>query len=171
MRKGSLFISLALLVALLSGCSSTTPQGDDGGELEEPIMTRTEQQIAMFECVKEAGFEVTLIEETNGTGFGMESSATEDPALVWEQVAECRDHMPPQPEPTTDEDLAQMYANQVADQACLLQAGYPVSDPPSLESFKEAFHSGTLSWEPYSELVPFPPSALEACPRDPDRWW
>lgn len=177
MRRFSLTILACMILVAAAACSSDSSSDYDGPHYEDgrPIFqgTASEHQIAVFECLADAGFDITIRPNPNGDGYGFtlndESRTHEE---VTEQMEACRWEVGwPRPWDETDENRRIQYEHRVKDYECLTAAGYDISDPPSFATFLENARNHGDAWQPWEEFRPVPPAAaLEACPRDSDAW-
>lgn len=167
-------ISGYILAAVLAGTSACST-GTSESVVTEPSQfagTRTEHQIAVFECVQDAGIDVELLKHEDGDGYGM-SKKSDEP---FEEVAALIDNCTieigsPPPEPVTDAELRVQFEGRVVDFECSVAAGFDISEPPSFAAYLEDARGGGDLWGPWELLQPIPAAALETCPRDADSWW
>lgn len=162
---------LALVMAGTSACSMGT---SESGLDERPQFsgTRTEHQIAVVECVRDAGIEVELLKDEGGDGYGFSKTSDEPFEEVAALLDDCTSEIGfPPPEPVTDEDFQVQFEGRVADYGCLTAAGFDVPEPPSFAAYVEEARGYGELWHPWDLLQPVPAEALEVCPRDADTWW
>ena len=161
----------ALILVGASACSSG-PSND--GEEGRPLFagTRTEHQVAVFECVRDKGVDVELKKSDDGDGYQMAQHSSESPGDVADLIRDCTAEVGfPPPLPSADEDFKEQFEGRVADYECLVAAGFDIPEPPSFAAYLEEARGGGDLWGPWELLQPIPAAALETCPRDADSWW
>lgn len=169
--------AIVLVVGLLAACDGQTdpapPAPADAGEVFAG--TRTEYQRTVFGCIEESGWDVRLEDSTDGTGLAIvvEGLNTQEQITSFNaQLEDCKAQLPPIPEPQTEDEIREFYDHRMAQHACLVEAGFAPTEPPSFQVFLDEYRAGTLHWDPVYTLAESEiASALAACSPDGDAWW
>jgi hypothetical protein len=157
-------VGAAGLVALMVGCTATP------APVATPV-TRTDLRAEAVRCIEELGFEAEV------DNFGGISSPEMSPELgeQWQVAADqCREETGWDVEDYNDDQLAELYALEVAQYECLVNLGYSPEEPPSIQQYIDSWSSRTdPPYQPFGTVIAgLPPaemeSVLQACP--PPRW-
>lgn len=129
-----------------------TAAADHQGDRRVYDRTELEWVHAFADCMREAGFVVTVDESV--PTFKPAEELPADQAAVWDEaVVKCREMLGHPPAVQFDPSrLPALYEATVAAKACLESLGFTISDPPSLEAWIESYDTGP--WLPHSELSP-----------------
>lgn len=103
----------------------------------------------MAACMESAGFEVEIMGDKGAitSHVGAQMSAFQEALAACDEAAfEAR--LVPRPQPPDEERLAAEYEARLIAYQCLLEAGYPVSPPPS----KEAYVESGGAWQPHDDV-------------------
>jgi len=110
------------------------------------LVTRLEVQ-----CLQDQGFPVMLIPP--GDGISFQSVPQSQNELAVQYFEACRAGLGiPDYEPASPEQIEMVYWYYIALRDCLIDEGYTVSEPPSLDTFVESWASGP--WSPYENVSP-----------------
>lgn len=155
-RWGGAVALLGVALALV-GCTSA-PQNPNVKALEEGLSLSPASNQA-YECLKEKGWDVEL--SWDG-GIGA-SSATipsaqrelyeEDSEACWGPINDRILNMP-------DDEIADVYQDELKTRECLTDLGYEVGEPPSKQEFIDTFQG--LRWSAYGNA--------NVDPSDDDTW-
>jgi hypothetical protein len=116
----------------------------------------------MATCIESAGFDAEIEDGGISVQAGAQASLYVDVRTKCEQAAVDSGLVRPL-EPPDDRELAAQYDAFMLTYECMVREGYPVSAPPSKDSYVE---SGGQVWHPYG-LVGGDPSTIETvCPQD-----
>lgn len=178
--KGPAPVVLAASVVglLLSGCTASTTELKT---VPHDLLATPEQRglkfegsidtwaAAMVECLVAEGW--TAAVDESGVGFEVETPDTAQEERYRADLNECLTVTVGQPvEIQSEADLEARYDKLVEQTACLLEAGYVVSDPPSYQSFRDSFETlgDASSFWPLGELGGEDGRiAAQACPFEP----
>jgi hypothetical protein len=124
-----------------------------------------------IQCLQENGFPVTVV--SPGDGISFHSVPVSQNQLAQQYLEACRAGLNlPEFEWPTPEQLEVMYAYYVALRDCLIDEGYAISEPPSLDPWIDSFTTGP--WTPYLD-VPGGGSGWDSiqmkCPQAPPGGW
>lgn len=182
---------LAVTTAVVGGCSVPperaptdadviTPSGQtvtsSSSLPPEKVFTGSGQEWeqALNECLTEAGWPLV----DNGDGTSTWVGSEHDPQGFNDAYAGCEAEVgvPPPPSEISDAQYATMYRYMVETRACLIDLGYTITEPPTVEQwtddYRASFESHRPPWLPWSEMPPVaPPAAEEQCPQEPDGGW
>ncbi len=145
-----------LLLAVVAGCANE--QVDDPGPAIDPqaidpdlrSWSSEDHLLFLAECLQDHGFiaEIDLRDRSIAVGPPEQSEAASRAMEDCMQAAIDQGVVVGPPE-ISDENLRVWYAAYQITQSCLIEHGYPVVDPPSLDSYVEA--RGT-NWHPYDAV-------------------
>lgn len=161
-----------------SGGSSESATDPGVGDPEDPARARLQRFEAQAECLTEQGFTSTASSD------GVQTSVTTDQTDAFEAASTlCQERVEAElgPDPAaavlTEEQLGERYDELLDVQECLAEAGYPVTEPPTRESWVAAsvviqdvvgqaqpgeIHEIDLPWNPFDEVQSI--EAMELCP-------
>lgn len=158
--RRALLCGLVLGCAALAGCAPSeggegqeAPGWDEPGWMAQARQQEEEHQNAVISCFAEYG-----VEAVPGIGGGVLFSSSGDGELppgtdeILETAsADCYERFPmPEYLATEYDDTA--YQRTLDVRECITAHGYEVSEPPSLEVWKESSSGGT-PWNPFDELT------------------
>lgn len=156
-----------LLLALVAGCANG--QGDDSVPLaidpDQRTWSSEDHLLFLAECLEDKGFvaEVNLRDRSVAAGPPEQSEAAS------QAIADCMQEATDQgvvagPPEISEENLRVWYAAYQITQRCLIEHGYPVVEPPSVDSYVE---EQGRNWHPY-DAVPEASMYGEQNAPDPD---
>ncbi|KRC62690.1 hypothetical protein ASE14_02375 [Agromyces sp. Root81] len=152
----------ALFCLLLAGCSTAAPEAN---EPDAPT-TEVSEIDQLAECVREAGFDVTVFPPD---GMSVDAPPEQQSEVAAVQEA-CRQSLGVfQFEELTDADYDTLYELTLENAKCLTELGYDIPPAPSRQVFQDTYDSDP--WLPYSspELAELGPKefakAEEKCPQ------
>lgn len=154
----------ALLVPLvLIACTATPPDepaADSDVRLPPGPSVEFEGEIdawsvAMVDCLVDAGWDARLDGEPGEGGLYVEDPGPAQEDQYRADLTECLTVKVGEPvEISSEADLRDRYDRLVEQTACLQEAGYPISEPPSYQSYRDAFEAqgDTSSFWPLGEI-------------------
>jgi hypothetical protein len=161
-------------VMMVAACGTSQPPASTWPEGEYWTGTRSEYAVAMYECLKDRGFDVDLVEGS----FGVLETPTNAGLAEYES---CMQTVPPVYWPTTEDDFREVYSKWVDLYDCMVDAGYEMSEGiPSFESFWDRItnadaEGGVLAGNSPSDLVLGGNDARRfaffECHPDPEEFW
>ncbi len=116
----------------------------------------------LAECLTEKGWSVSVA-PTGGVGGELPNDQLDK---YLEDLSACESATGITDEPFTDEQLTTLYEEYSKVKDCLTEAGYPVPETPSLQTFKDTYGVDGQTWDVYSEVSKGDMgAALAACPQ------
>jgi hypothetical protein len=122
---------------------------------------------AVASCLRDAGWNV----KTDGVGgFSADITAEQRPAFLAARES-CGAALgePPPLAPASEAEIRARYAYLLEARDCLIDLGYTIGEPPTLELFLESYTSGP--WSPFNDLAPTSQAEWDqvnqACPQIP----
>lgn len=114
-------------------------------------------------CIESAGFKVEVVDGSISARPPPEQAAHYDDAQSQCEEAAISSGLVSEIDDPSDEELAAWYEARLLTHQCLVEKGYPISPPPSEDSYVEA---GGRNWHPYDAIL-LDTTAVEAeCPQD-----
>jgi hypothetical protein len=101
-------------------------------------------------CLREHGWPAEI--RADG-GLSVDSLADDQRQAFMAARGECEAEigsLPPAP-PLDEEQIRQRYEFLLGARQCLIDLGYPISDPPTVETFIETYATGP--WSPFNDLA------------------
>jgi hypothetical protein len=173
----SAVLSLAIIAGILVGCTelgvAETPhatQGQRSAEAGPVYAGPTEEYMPLLAaCLRDAGWDARV--DSRDGSLSVDSLGASQREAFMAARDDCVDAIgaPPSPEPITDAEIRERYDFLLEARSCLMELGYRISDPPSLETFTETYSAGP--WSPFNDLASQTASqeewleANEACPQ------
>jgi hypothetical protein len=177
------FLLAVYAMVLLAACATATPPGSTWPEGEYWTGTRSEYNVAIYECIS---FFLDGVELTEGQFGVLEFSVPEQHFVPGPEGAvalydSCAADLPPIYWPTTEEDFRRVYSKWIDLYHCMVDAGYEMSEGiPSFESFWDRItnadaEGGVLAGNSPSDLVLGGNDARRLaffeCHPDPEEFW
>lgn len=159
---------------LLAACTTGTANPDStAAQSETPIFTGTPEEfnLLVMECLRDRGWEVMLGNQAEGAGTFM-ITVTPDQEDAYRTDSEaCAEPLGVFPPPTR-RDLERQYEWLLGQRRCLIEAGYEIDEPPTLEWWLENYNNVETGWDPVGDVghgLDYQ-RALAACPRSTESW-
>lgn len=158
---------------MVASCTAQSEPGTTSPESGVPVFTGTpdEHNLLVMECLRERGWEVKLGNQIEGTGTFEVTVSPDQEQLLFRDRSECRDQVGVFP-PITREQLERQYEWLLGQRRCLIEAGYEIDEPPTLEWWLENYNNVETGWDPMGEVglgIEYQ-RALAACPRSTESW-
>jgi len=161
--------AIAVLTLIAVGSLAACGTDADPETAPDSPLTRWEADmerylLAQAACLEEAGWVVQV--DLAGRSLEIPDLPRDQQSVFADVKAGCDLELgEPPPPPSPDEAFIRDFYDQlVASKQCLEEAGYPVSDPPSFDAFRESWTSGP--WSPYLDLAGTDwEDAIDACPQ------
>jgi len=159
----------------LAACEAGTANPETAAaEADVPVFTGTpaEHSTLLRECLRERGWEIKLGNQSEGEGTFEVVVPPDQERVFAMDSADCRDQIGRFPAPTR-EDLEGTYEWLLGQRRCLVNAGFDIAEPPTLEWWLENYNNQeTGGWDPVGDVghgLDYQ-RALAACPRSTESW-
>lgn len=141
---------------LLSGCATDRPSVSSTPTLMPAASTPVyagppdEYFPRLAACLREAGWDVVV---DPAGGMRLDSLTVEQRPAFQAAKAACQQDigLPPPPRPLSESEIRDRYQYLLQARQCLMELGYTISEPPSVDAFIESWATGP--WSPYSDVV------------------
>lgn len=145
---------------VLASCASESPAAPPT-PTQDSISSQATQEL--LSCLSEKGWDVSL----GSTGGVHANYPAEQQTAYQADLDSCISYGSYSQTPTlTEEQLTGLYSAYVKQHDCLVDAGYPVSEAPTLQTFLDT--AATQQWVPWQNLPEDSiPGALDKCPQPP----
>lgn len=122
---------------------------------EEQYRLLTSYWQTMATCLNESGWSGHKVQKANSpyVTFITPDVSGQEQAYV-DDFVRCQEGTDGFPqEPVANRETAErVYVSQVDFRTCAVEKGYSLAEPPSLESYVDAFLAGRVNWDPQGEL-------------------
>jgi hypothetical protein len=160
--------AVVVVLMLLVACSTTAVSSSPSQAL--PVVTTDEDFLeAVSRCLRAAGWKAEVGDD--GDSMSVDVSGEQREAFIKAQ-SECEAQVgkPAPPAALGESEIRDRYAFLIEARKCLLDLGYAISEPPSVDTFIESWATGP--WSPYLEVADMTTQqewqeANDKCPQTP----
>jgi hypothetical protein len=168
-RAGNAASSAVVVVLMLLVACSTTPVSSSPSQALPVVTTDEDFLEAVSRCLRDAGWKAEVGED--GDSMSVDVSGEQREAFIKAQ-SECEAAVgkPGPPAVLGESEIRDRYAFLLEARQCLLDLGYAISEPPSVDTFIESWATGP--WSPYLEVADMTTQqewqeANDKCPQTP----